>query len=54
MFTDFFLGVFKTLLTFDWFSFFGGAKEVVDIIWKSLSENYGPLLEQFQKNKTEE
>ena len=53
MFNDFFLGIFKTLLTFDWFSFFGGAKEVVDIISASLNESYGWIFEKFQKTEAE-
>ena len=51
MFNDFFSDIFKTLLTFDWMSFFAGAKEVVDIIMKSLSESYGPLFEGLKKGQ---
>lgn len=51
MLSDFFSDIFKTLLTFDWFSFFGGAREVIDIIWKSLSESYGPLFEGLKKGQ---
>ena len=41
MFSDFLQSIALAMLKFDWFSFFGGAKEVVDIIWAGLTDRYG-------------